>query len=66
MENPKELKVTADMVVLNPELQEGQMLDIIGDTCPRPMPTSPPPGYAPNSTVYCDKGEWKWINGEIA
>lgn len=36
--------------------------------CPLPQPTIPPPGYASNSTVYCDKdkGEWKWINGAIA
>lgn len=66
MENPKDLKVTAEMAKNNPELQEGQMLDVVGNDCPLPAPTSPPPGYSPNSTRYCDKGEWKWINGEIA
>ena len=60
------MKVTEQMVINNPDLEVGQILDLEGPDCPLPAPTTPPPGYSPNSTRYCDKGEWKWINGEVA
>lgn len=65
----KELIVTQEIAESNPSLEVGQVLDLtglVGVPCSLPAPTIPPPGYAPNSTRYCDNGEWKWINGEIA
>ena len=66
----KEITITGENVKNNPELVAGEkmLLDLDGEEggCPLPMPTRPPAGYSPNSTVYCDHGEWKWINGEVA